>query len=284
MSVTIVASTTHDARFDDAWLKWSWAVLHGESLYSKIFGAEKDESEWGVGTETQFDAKTNRISVRIKTINEAPKRWGLELGDVLHNYRSALDSAAWAAVSRGASGSTLTPDQILHVAFPINRDPNIERLTTASLKLIPGVTPADMEVIKGAQPYNVAKPHRARAHLAVLIEQNNLDKHKRIRPTLVSNVGYSLGLDQIITRDCDVVGIDLCYPNSLEVGTELAQVTVVPKGPHPQIEPCGPLSLSVSLHDGINLGTFLKETADWVEIVLFGFSRKPNIAERLDLA
>ena len=277
---TLSASTTHDARFDDAWLKWGWAVLQANSLKTEVIDALKDEGKWGLTSVAQFDSQTNTFSVRVQGVNTVSQHWGLQLGDILHNFRSALDSAGWAAVARG--NHIHTPARERHIAFPMNTDASMDTLDREQRRKVQGVTDADLAVVDWAQPYQLPLPERDRHILAILIKHNDLDKHRSIRPILLAGVDYKITPADIGVHDCLLAEIERVDPGPLETNTELVRIHIKPTGPHPDIKLTAALSISVFLEPKLGLGGFVDQTCDWVESVLGGFSQKPpDILERL---
>src|SRR5436305_1101517 len=62
------------------------------------------------------------FAVYAADVAPVPTRWGLILGDIANNYRSAIDHLAWALVSRGRTPpAVLTDDQRSAVQFPITQ-------------------------------------------------------------------------------------------------------------------------------------------------------------------
>ena len=112
---------TRDPLFGGAWLKWAHGLGHAQALDADIeaFSVHGHRDPL-LGAQADYDPRRHGFSVRATAVAPVPSRWGLRLGDVAHNYRSALDHLAWAVVCRGRSPpSALTARQQRAVQFPI---------------------------------------------------------------------------------------------------------------------------------------------------------------------
>ena len=208
-----------------------------------------------------------------------PDRWALQYGEVLHSYRSALDNAAWGAVNRGAtSASLMNKRQHRLVAFPC-----FDTFTAFTLALntrLPGVTRADLAVVRRAQPYRLSSGARKRSLLALLVEANNLDKHKALQPVTPTSVEFII--EQIECLNCTVTRIARSPRAALAPGTELLRVYVRRTGPDPQISVRGQLAAGTNVTPRVALDPLLASLSDWVRNVLLGFSLPPaDLAERI---
>jgi hypothetical protein len=104
-------------------------------------------------------------------------RWGVIVGDILHNLRSGLDHLAWRLVE--LSGETPTRN----TAFPIS-------ITKAawdqdSPRKVAGMAPAIVERIDKLQPYQHGD-RADRTWLWQIHSLNNKDKHRLITPVVLS--------------------------------------------------------------------------------------------------
>jgi hypothetical protein len=268
--------------FDDAWLKWGWAVHHGVMLHAELKKALDAEVEGMFTTASEYHPEFHGFSIRVDSMRPHPATWGLMLGDVLHGYRSALDNAAWAAVQRGTRLAHLNDRERFKIAFP-NPWEQTARAFNKSLGVkVPGAGKADIAVLRCAQPYHFSKRERARHVLPTLADKNNVDKHKTIQPVLLVSRGYIAG--DIESRDCVVRRVVASHPDTLQVGIELARVYVRRAGPNPDIRVQAHLATTVFLDKDISIGAFLRDTRDWVAGVLRGFSECPHdLGERLGL-
>src|SRR5690348_4586194 len=112
---------TYDPLFRGSWIKWAHGLSHAQALDADIetfnFHGHRDPL---LGVQADYDPRRHGFSVRATEVAPVPSHWGLMLGDVAHNYRSALDHLAWAVVCRGRKPpSALTEGQQRAVQFPI---------------------------------------------------------------------------------------------------------------------------------------------------------------------
>lgn len=110
--------------------------------------------------------------------------WGLVLGDILHNLRSALDHIAWSLVTAGKRPpETLNGGEQNAVKFPICkiRSDFNEAIKPASQKrhpCLPGVVRSQIALIRRHQPYRAGE-RKAHLHPLALLQQfSNDDKHR----------------------------------------------------------------------------------------------------------
>lgn len=90
----------HDPLFDSAWLKWGRAIHHATTLQAELAEASASSGPL-VSVRTEYQSRRHGFAVYATEIREAPAEWGLLVGDIAFNYRSALDHLAWALVTRG---------------------------------------------------------------------------------------------------------------------------------------------------------------------------------------
>jgi hypothetical protein len=120
---------------------------HGEALEREIaFWQEANP----VPFEAKYEAESGYHVSRITALPEVPVlRWGILIGDVLHNLRSALDHLAWALSNWGGR----TPSDPEGVKFPIVDSP--ERfLSGVAARATSQMDPAHVARIETMQPYH----------------------------------------------------------------------------------------------------------------------------------
>ncbi len=112
----------HDPLFASPWLKWGRAAVHAQALHADLdtFGSDGgDQPTFAVRAE--YQPKRHGFAVIVADIDPMPPTWGLILGDVANNLRSALDQTAWAIVLRGRTPpDLLTAEQQRKIYFPIS--------------------------------------------------------------------------------------------------------------------------------------------------------------------
>lgn len=124
-----------------------------------------------------FDTNTWEWIERFQIREPPPLRWGVMLGECVHNLRSALDHLVCQLTL--LDGGTM--DDYAQTQFPIASkcEAQFERMADAR---IPGLSKWHRAMVKRAQPYragDLAWKHP----LAILAELSNADKHRLINPT-----------------------------------------------------------------------------------------------------
>lgn len=125
-----------------AWLKVDRAKEHIDNLGPEI-RSFLDTEPYVIVRED--DPQTGDEIFKVKIRAEPPKQWGVILGDVLHNLRSALDLLAWQLIL--ANGGT--PDK--RTAFPVSD--TAEAFRSGGLGKIEGISPRSRELLKAVKPY-----------------------------------------------------------------------------------------------------------------------------------
>ena len=146
---------------------WSWRYLEKDPPYLLT---------------RHFQESRSRFVFFVSDVTHWPAAWSLLIGDALNNLRSALDHAVWylANLNPLPPGTDEKAIQFPFYASEQAFDGNVGRR-------LPNVEPEVVAYIKRLQPFPPAHP--LQDALGFLIEQNNLDKHREIRPL----VGMSIG-------------------------------------------------------------------------------------------
>ena len=190
-------------------------------------------------SEGAFDAETSEWVVRFRLDEEPPLRWGILIGDVVHNLRSALDHLAWQLVLVNGCEPTR------RTQFPIYCDE--ARFSGRGQAQIAGMADEDKATIEELQPFR-QRSERERPHeLMVLQYLSNVDKHRVVHTTLVQTAGSQFrifGLE-------DISGIGQLAPQfgALSDGAELVRIAVVPEGPAPRLSVDAQLEFDVAFAD-----------------------------------
>lgn len=150
--------------------KWEHAWALSDSLWRQYI-----EYRESLGTETTAELSADRRIVTFHAhIEIAPPldRWTLLLGDILHNYRSALDGLAWELAH--LDGQRVAPKHERQLYFPLaqTEDRWLELMTT-TLSSMPQVI---LDRLHTVQPYRFEPVDQG---IGVLLNQmSNLDKHR----------------------------------------------------------------------------------------------------------
>jgi hypothetical protein len=246
--------------FESAWLKWSWAVAHTETLKAAIgTWAAHPDREAGIKLRGDYDAKRHRIDVIVDAAKPLPVEWGLIIGDIAHSYRSCLDNIAWALVTVGRTPpNTLSKDARRRIYFPICYHRN--EFNGVLPQKLPGVRRADIAIVRRYQPYHERPRRRTNHAFAILSRLNNDDKHKTLQPAQSAPRGMAYDITRV--HDCTVTRIPAEFTvwEPLQVGTKLVPVYVRRTGPNPYIEVEGHLASEPALQQGVLL-------SEWVTLM-----------------
>jgi hypothetical protein len=172
---------------DDCRAKAAWGKSHVDQLKADILAWKYLNHTPPFSTRKKFEPQAGdagKFSFWIDHISPLPVEWSLVIGDALNNYRAALDHMAWTVVwrnppSRVREGDVMFP----HYEIPAKFDGNLGRR-------LPGVDQKVIDIIKQYQPFS---PGPASDTITALIELNNIDKHREIRPV----IGQMLGQQQM---------------------------------------------------------------------------------------
>lgn len=192
----------------------------------------RDEIQAFVNTDPYAVVNEERAAdlnvARLRVLDYPPLRLGLILGDVLANWRSALDNLANELVRLNGN------DPGTSRSFPIFSDE--ADFVRRGKRRIKGVSDEHAAIIEGLQPFQNDRDPTIRALFAVN-DYVNADKHRAIHPTLTAITdarGYAGsfrrdGVDTDLNIEIDPVG----FGRQLEDGLDLAHI----KWPHPVPNP-----------------------------------------------
>ena len=210
--------------------------LHSLDCEARAFGSREPYS---VTTERKDGAYLARLTIR----EWPPLRLGVVLGDVLYNWRSALDNMIHSLVRANNQAPTLRN------SFPVLHSQR--RYDAVGVKRISGISAAHAAIIESLQPY----PDRTDATIAALALVNahcNADKHAAIHPTFGAftkpeDAAHSIRREPVTTEfrfEFDPVG----FNKPLQDGMTIARIT--PIGEPPQTKPRLSIHLPVEIAFG----------------------------------
>ena len=142
----------------------------------------------------EFDTDTWEWRERFQIREEPPLRFGVILGDSIHNLRSALDHLIWQVTLLDGG----VPDDSTQFPIASKSEAQFERMAA---RRIPGLSPEHRALVKQAQPYHAGNPD---AHpLAVLASLSNADKHRIVNTTysFLASEGLAKRLDRYLGPD-----------------------------------------------------------------------------------
>jgi hypothetical protein len=262
--------------FDSAWLKWAWAVIEAKALEADIDAFTKHFRAEGLGrTRCDYQPKYHRFAVVLDslTIAEFPQRWGIRLGNIVHNYRSALDHVAWTLAEQGSTPPfTLKESAQRSILFPIQT--SRVKFNDGIKRQLPGVRRAEIAKVRRYQPYKYGQIRKTAA-LTILERLARFDKHRTIQP--VAAYPFNGHLEVTYMRDCVVPRGTKNNPRKeLEVDAEFAYVYVRKDGPKPEMSVKADLDVKPVIDKGFWLNEWLYNTKGIIALVLGQFAEPPT--------
>ena len=226
-----------------------------------------------------FDSKPKHCLVRFHLLEHPEERWGVILGDVAHNYRSALDHIAWQLVKRyGGRGGRQTK-------FPIYAKESDYIDWRAPRRAcdprgkwsdpFEGVDEEIVALIESFQPY---RREGENDPLAILSAISNRDKHRLLLPTVVA-VDFGEPRDfwwyELRGVTMDAIGeawVSQAFPERLEDKAMLLQaVAEDPLPSDPYVKCKCHVALEVSLPKRGPIGDVIGNMTDRIEEVAQAF-------------
>jgi hypothetical protein len=241
----------------DAWAKYKRADAHADALHREISVYRESDA---VDIVHESDPQTRDYVFRVKVREPPPLReWGLTVGDVLHNLRSALDSLAWQLVI--LSTGTEPPEQIARkIYFPLAASPD----SFFRRAVLEHVLPVHRDLMHDVQPYQAGY-----GALGTLDELSRQDKHRAIHPTYLIDDDFTLEPEAV--RDCKILRVIYAPVGPLEDGGELARIQGESTGPESEVNGHANLTCHIALSDGTALQHLLDDMGKAVGRVLSEF-------------
>lgn len=235
----------------DARLKLNWGNCHLDSFKDRI-QRFLDTKPKIVRLETKYYPKTQHFLHRVKEVSEFPVEWGLVIGDVLHNYRSALDAAAWKLVTLGTTPKPTDPKQVMFPIYKTTRGfhANINRR-------LPGVSTAALAVVERRQPYN------GWDEPAKLQTLSNDDKHRAIHPIVTPPIEWNLSPSWF--QDFRTHHLQILTTGPVKRGTKLLRICGTATGPNPEVDMKEPIRFGISFEGGSPAYDTLVEISRYID-------------------
>jgi hypothetical protein len=118
---------------------------------------------------------------------DAPLAWALDMSELLHSARAALDNTAYSLAE--AQTGVLSSKQARKIYFPVTTAEADYRKAAVGEMLKP-LSPAARAAIEAAQPWQQASPMEH--PLAMLAALSNIDKHRRLSLAASSTTGVNV--------------------------------------------------------------------------------------------
>ncbi|WP_069087921.1 MULTISPECIES: hypothetical protein [Micromonospora] len=250
-------------------LKWSRGNSHIAALQSK-FG------EWHASAPVSVDAVLREDRQGIDLVARVPRgipkhEWSLDLGDALHNLRSAFDAVAWGM----AHFNDAHPTRPKRVAFPICGD---EKQWDEAVKAWVGeIHPEFQERLRTMQPFTYV-PAGGVSVLSMLHDLDIQDKRRDILTVSADLHGINLGGSfEYENHDTQAAPrVDMCsdvkFRDGVVLGTIHAGAPIRMLGqmilrPHMMVQ----LTYRETTHDVMPmLQQFVVETRRYLDILMHG--------------
>jgi len=121
-----------------------------------------------------FDKQTRYLTFSVHVLSVPDPMWGVRIGEVVHNLRSALDHIVWQLVVM----NTGKPPTVTKTQFPIFQ--HEAGFRDRGLKLLQGVSKDATDMIEAEQPFRTGEGIKSPRHLH---ELSNIDKHRTLHVT-----------------------------------------------------------------------------------------------------
>ena len=222
---------TYQPDLRGCWAKLDRAKTHRDVLHGEIdtaFGLKSNR----IGLSVQYDEESGYHIFRAHTFPDGLlRRWGILIGDTVHNLRGALDHLVWQLSLHKRNGRE--PRYPNTVQFPISKspDPNMARpedFRGGKKQALWDVLPRHRAIIEDRQPYKGW--HELLIHpLLRLSELSRTDKHRIINPVLALTDTF-----EIYNSTFEDVGGEILVASfrtnsgPMELGAEVTRVLVAP--------------------------------------------------------
>jgi hypothetical protein len=224
------------------------ANVHLETLHSEVQAFRKRQP---YRIEGEFDAERSGYVFCLHIVERPPIRWGVLIGELVHNARSALDNLIWELVllngkQPGRWNSYPVCDSGTKETFL--REIRRPRKGKRPAGKLHGVSDEACTIIEQTQPYNGGLCQR----LTALDALWNMDKHRFLMPMFISIADPELiGPIYRANEDAEIIG-ESVYPDMgwQKDGAEFVFVPLAVTGPNPQVYMEGDLPIDVSFGIG----------------------------------
>lgn len=248
----------------DCWAKLHRGDAHRQTLDVEMRRVLEGDSRPAIDIAFQFEPETSSYLVVLGQVANV-EHVGLVLGDVLQNYRAALDY--------------LVCRLVIHNQRTVRRSnmwiaaANQDWWDKKSGIYLAGVNSEHIKVIEKYQPKESGEG--ADWHpLATLVRLSNKDKHEVVTPLLIASPG--LTDEAFAYGGCEIDRVEPLFDPSagpLKPGTELLRLRLRNVEPHHYVEMNTKFPLTPVLEDGRPLNIVLHQIRTRIVNVLSEFER-----------
>jgi len=198
-----------------------WAERDVETLNSEI-DRWLEHQPYAARLEFYEEERLWVVQLRMPT---PPLVWGVVVGNIVHNLRSALDNLVWQLVLLNGEQPRSGPRGN---DFPIFGRP-VSDFKKAAATSLAGVAPQHVAQIEAVQPQNSSAHVALDAHpFAALSELANADKHRVLTPVSIGGPAGEEVLVNFRTEEPGVVAWRETFLERLEDGATVACCQLAP--------------------------------------------------------
>jgi hypothetical protein len=218
------------ALYEGCWHKLDRAKHHLDELQDRVRAWCDFHTKPPYTFRKEFNRKRNLFTFHVVSVEKVPVEWSLITGDVLTNYRAALDYLAYETPHRRHEVRTF---------FPVaKKKRDFKGQVNGGM---PGILPKHRTIIQAYQPYKW-RSARDRHPFALLNTFVNRDKHREIQPVFTENfhsfharVGAVNDFAVSRVEPGRVFGRRHTLIRRFEPGAEVARVYGKKTGPNPNV-------------------------------------------------
>jgi hypothetical protein len=229
-------------RLQGCQLKLDRAYEHIETLHHAIQGFLRRNPHEPIA---EIHVQPPEYVAWMKVRENPPLRWGIIVGEIIHDLRSALDHL----VHQLALTNGKAPGGI---SYPVlSEDPGSPKASDKTRSIWRNLTkrihPDDLAIIERTQPYNRENPGVGRA-LFGLNRLSNWDKHNAIHLSASFLADSRFGFEAI--QDVELGTTEFGHVGTFENGTVVAVCPCRFTGPNPKVKMNAQLAYGVAFLDG----------------------------------
>jgi hypothetical protein len=253
------------ARSGGPWRKLERGYSHLEALDSSIRSYLHSEN---FAITTRDDPVARCRTWTVDNPPQPPLEWALAVGDVLYNFRAALDYLAWTLVL--ANGKQ--PDS--RNAFPVFLNPKGFKATAKTR----GMSSDAKKALLNVQPFARSPTQPETNRLWLLNRLSNIDKHRHLHLLL-----YIVGGSEL--RSVPLEAIRWIHQGPLKATTRLVEIELRPDTKAAEFAPQFSVAFADDSPKGVRRNSvryFLKSLFQDISGILFSFQDLASDGSRLE--